>query len=207
MGLVVTSVAAVALVVALVQWLADHWWVAVVAAVLAGLGCAGWLRLRRDRARWQEVRARGLRYAIAQLDGLHHQEFEQAIRELMRRDGCPDAARVGGRGDLGADVKATDPFGRCWVIQCKHRRDGERGSAVGTPDLQVLNGTARPVHLADVAVMVTNGRITTPARDFAEQQRLHLVDRRLLASWAAGSQPLWELLRALPPPRRPSAPS
>ncbi|MFK0024734.1 hypothetical protein [Streptomyces sp. NPDC090798] len=52
-----------------------------------------------------------------------------------------------------------------------------------------------------------NGRITTPARDFAEQQRPHLVDRRLLASWAAGSQPLWKLLRALPPPRRPSAPS
>ncbi|WUV39414.1 restriction endonuclease [Streptomyces sp. NBC_01483] len=201
------SVAAVALVVAVIRWLADHWWVVAVAAVLVGLAGAGWLRLRRDRAHWREVQALGLRYAIAQLDALQHQEFEQAIRELMRRDGCPDAARVGGRGDLGADVKATDPFGRRWVIQCKHRRDGERGSAVGTPDLQVLNGTARPVHPADVAVMVTNGRITAPAQDFAEQQRLHLVDRRLLACWAAGSQPLWELLRALPPPRGPSAPA
>lgn len=203
----VASVAAVALVVAVIRWLADHWWVVAVAAVLVGLAGAGWLRLRRDRAHWREVQALGLRYAIAQLDALQHQEFEQAIRELMRRDGCPDAARVGGRGDLGADVKATDPFGRRWVIQCKHRRDGERGSAVGTPDLQVLNGTARPVHPADVAVMVTNGRITAPAQDFAEQQRLHLVDRRLLACWAAGSQPLWELLRALPPPRGPSAPA
>jgi restriction system protein len=207
LALVVARVAAVALVVAVIRWLAAHWWVVVVAAVLVGLAGAGWLRLRRDRAHWREVRARGLRYAIAQLDALQHQEFEQAIRELMRRDGCPDAARVGGRGDLGADVKATDPFGRRWVIQCEHRRDGERGSAVGTPDLQVLNGTARPVHLADVAVMVTNGRITAPARDFAEQQRLHLVDRRSLACWAAGSQPLWELLRALPPPRGPSAPA
>ncbi|WP_308460699.1 restriction endonuclease [Streptomyces sp. Ru72] len=61
----------------------------------------------------------------------------------MARDGCRDALRVGGGGDLGADVKATDPFGRGWVIQCKHRRNGDRGSAVGTPDLQVLNGTAR----------------------------------------------------------------
>ncbi|WP_406502213.1 restriction endonuclease [Streptomyces sp. NBC_00500] len=201
--LVILVVAGAAVLV--VRWLADHWWVVVTAVVFAGLAGAGWLYRSRQRARWEEVRSRRLRYALAQLDGLHHQEFEQAVRELMRRDGCPDSARVGGRGDLGADVKATDPFGRRWVIQCKHRRDGDRGSAVGTPDLQVLNGTARPVHRADVAVMVTNGRITGPARDFAEQQRLHLVDRRLLATWAAGSQPLWELLRALPPPRGRSA--
>ncbi|MGV9626525.1 restriction endonuclease [Streptomyces sp. NPDC003487] len=87
-------------------------------------------------------------------------------------------------------MKATDPFGRFWVIQCKHRRDGDRGPAVGTPELHFLNGTARPVHGADVVVMVTNGRITRPGRDFAQQQRIHLVDRRVLADWAAGSRPL-----------------
>ncbi|WP_369244303.1 restriction endonuclease [Streptomyces sp. R41] len=149
--------------------------------------------------------AAGLRFALSQLDALHHTQFEQAIRELMRRDGCPDAARVGGGGDLGADVKATDPFGRRWVIQCKHRGNGDRGSAVGTPDLQVLSGTARQVHGADVAVIVTNGRVTAPAVAFAKQQRLHVVDRRVLGTWAAGNRPLWELLRALPPPRKPSA--
>jgi restriction system protein len=113
--------------------------------------------------------------------------------------------RDGGQGDLGADVKATDPYGRRWVIQCKHRRNGHQGAAVGTPDLQVLNGTGRPVHKADVVVMVTNGRITQPGRTFAHQQRLHLVDRQVLAQWAAGSRPLWELLGAVPPPRRPTA--
>ncbi|WP_455680631.1 restriction endonuclease [Streptomyces flaveolus] len=59
-------------------------------------------------------------------------------------------------------MKATDPLGRRWVIQCKHRRSGARGAAVGTPDLQVLNGTARQVPGADVAVIVTNGRVTDP---------------------------------------------
>jgi len=78
---------------------------------------------------------------------------------------------------------------------------------VGTPDLQVLNGTARQVHQADVAVIVTNGRVTAPAVMFAQQQRLHVVDRETLATWASGSWPLWDLLRALPPPRRPTAPS
>lgn len=202
-GLAVVAVAVISLVVAAVDWLLDHWWVLIVAFVLALPAAAGWVCRRRHHARWEAVRAYGLRYGLDQLDALHHTRFESAVRDLMRRDGCPDAVRVGGRGDLGADVKATDPFGRRWVIQCKHRRNGSRGAAVGTPDLQVLNGTARQVHGADVAVIVTNGRVTAPAVSFAKQQRLHVVDRQTLAMWAAGSQPLWELLRAIPPPREP----
>ncbi|MFD8375330.1 restriction endonuclease [Streptomyces sp. NPDC059688] len=188
----------------IVRWLAAHWWIVVVALVLAALAGAGWLYTRSQEKTWEAVRAHGLRYQLPDLDALHHTGFEEAIRELMRRDGC-DAIRVGGGGDLGADVKATDPYGRLWVIQCKHRRNGLAGSAVGTPDLQVLNGTARPVHKADVAVIVTNGRVTAPAVVFAKEQRLHVVDRQTLGIWAAGSRPLWELLRAVPPPRRPTA--
>ncbi|MFF8432456.1 restriction endonuclease [Streptomyces sp. NPDC016566] len=206
LGVVLLAVVLVlALVVAVVQWLLAHWWVIVVVLVLAVLAGVGWLYRRQQQARWEAVRAQGLRYGLPQLDGLHHSKFEDAIRDLMRRDGCSNAARVGGGGDLGADVKATDPYGRRWVIQCKHRRNGVRGSAVGTPDLQVLNGTARQVHGADVAVIVTNGRVTAPAVAFAKQQRLHVVDRQTLGVWAAGSRPLWELLRAVPPPRKPSA--
>ncbi|MFE7814501.1 restriction endonuclease [Streptomyces sp. NPDC057433] len=205
MAFVVAAAAAVGLAVMVVNWLLAHWWVLIVLLVLAVPVGAGWFHHRRQRARWEAVRARGLRYGLAQLDALHHTRFEDAVRDLMRRDGCRDALRVGGRGDLGADVKATDPFGRRWVIQCKHRRDGAGGAAVGTPDLQVLNGTARQVHGADIAVIVTNGRVTTPAVTFAKEQRLHVVDRQTLAVWASGSRPLWELLRAVPPPRRPTS--
>lgn len=193
---------AIGLVVTVVNWLMAHWWVLVVIGVLTVLAGGGRLHHRRQRDRWQAVRAQGLRYALSELDALHHTRFEEAVRELMHRDGCRDAVRVGGGGDLGADVTATDPYGRRWVIQCKHRRNGLPGSAVGTPDLQVLNGTARQVHGADVALIVTNGRVTAPAVTFAQQQRLHVVDRHTLAVWATGSRPLWELLRAVPPPRR-----
>ncbi|MFF5760017.1 restriction endonuclease [Streptomyces longwoodensis] len=198
------AVAAVGLVTAVVNWLLVHWWLLLVLILLAAIGGIGWWQQRTRRILWEQARARALRYQLAQLDGLSHQQFEYAIRDLMQRDGCADAVQVGGQGDLGADVKATDPQGRRWVIQCKHRRHGERGAAVGTPELQVLNGTGRPVHKADVVVLVTNGRITQPGRAFAQQQRLHLVDRRMLGSWAAGSRPLWDLLPALPTPRKPS---
>ncbi|GAA0465971.1 restriction endonuclease [Streptomyces olivaceiscleroticus] len=204
-GLAVLAIAAVALSVAVVDWLLMHWWLLVLAGVPVALAAGGWIYQQQQKSRWEAVRAQGLRFGLPQLDALHHTRFEEAVRDLMRRDGCRDAVRVGGGGDLGADVKATDPFGRRWVIQCKHRRKGLAGSAVGTPDLQVLNGTARQVHGADVAVIVTNGRVTAPAVTFAKQQRLHVVDRHTLAVWAAGSQPLWELLRAVPPPRRPTS--
>ncbi|MFE9468661.1 restriction endonuclease [Streptomyces virginiae] len=166
------------LAAAALRWLAEHPWV-VILAVLAAAGVGGaWMWHRREAAR--------------------------AVRDLMYRDGCADAQRVGGRGDNGADVKATDPYGRRWVIQCKHRKAGWSGKPVGTPDLHVLKGTGRQIHGGDVLVMLTNGRITSNAVDFAKDQRLHLVDRRVLADWAAGSRPLWELLRAIPPPRRQS---
>ncbi|MFE4591443.1 restriction endonuclease [Streptomyces laurentii] len=204
-GLGVAAVAGFALVTAVVRWMLVHWWVPVVLVVLAVPAGWAWLQWRRQRAREETERVRALRYALSQLDGLHHTRFEDAVRDLMYRDGCTDAVRVGGGGDLGADVKATDPFGRRWVIQCKHRRKGLDGAAVGTPDFQVLNGTARPVHGADVAVLVTNGRVTAPAVAFARQQRLYVVDRHTLGAWASGGRPLWEVLRTVPPPRRPTA--
>ncbi|MFJ6408150.1 restriction endonuclease [Streptomyces hydrogenans] len=190
------------LLTATLSWVSEHPWIlALPILVVAGAGTA-FVLLRREAAHRERVRAQGLRYLVEHLDGLHHTQFEYAVRDLMRRDGCQDARQVGGSGDNGADVKATDPFGRRWVIQCKHRKAGWAGSAVGTPDLQKLNGTGRQIHGGDVLVMLTNGRFSRPALGFATSQHLHLVDRNLLAQWAAGSTPLWELLRAIPPPRR-----
>jgi restriction system protein len=185
------------------QWVWAHWWVLVVLGLLALLAGAGLIYRKVDQMRSAQLRVEGLTYSLGQLDAMHHSAFENAVRDLLVRDGSRDALRCGGRGDLGADVKGHDPFGRLWVIQCKHRRKGPDGAAVGTPELQTLNGTGRPVHGGDVVVMVTNGRISGPARDFARQQRLHLVDRRVLEQWARGARPLWEILPAVPPPRKP----
>nr|WP_330315420.1 restriction endonuclease [Streptomyces sp. NBC_00523] len=156
---------------------------------------------RRQRHAWNRVQQQALRYALPQLDALAHRDFEYAVRDLMRRDGCTDARQVGGAGDNGADVLATDPQGRVWVIQCKHRRAGDRGSAVGTPDLQRVNGTARQLYGADIVLVVTNGRFSSRCAPLAEQLHMHLADRRMLAAWAAGSRPLWELLPRVPGPR------
>lgn len=189
----------------LLAWIAANPWIVPVVLGAAAAGGALWHRYRTAQFRHRQEAARTLRYPVEHLDRLHHRDFEHAVRDLMFRDGCTDAVQVGGAGDNGADVKATDPFGRRWVLQCKHRKAGLAGSAVGTPDLHVLNGTGRPVHQGDVVVLVTNGRFSRPAQEFAQSQRLHLVDRQTLSAWAGGHRPLWELLRAVPPPRNPAS--
>lgn len=200
----VAVVLTVGLVVAAVQWLLAHWWVLII-VVVSAVGASGlWSRRARQQAESARVRAQALRMRIAEMDALHHRAFEFAVRDLMRRDGC-QAERIGGAGDDACDVRAVDPAGRVWAIQCKHRRDGERGSAVGVGVLQQVNGTARQVHGADVAVVLTNGRFSSKAGPWGARHRIHLVDRRLLGEWAAGSRPLWDLLDRIPPSRRPSA--
>ncbi|MFC3236928.1 restriction endonuclease [Streptomyces nitrosporeus] len=195
------AVAGLALVWAVVSWLLVNWWVLVVLGALAAVGTAVRVHRYRRQQAWDRVRQQALRYGLPQLDALHHRDFEYAIRDLMLRDGCADARQIGGAGDNGADVLATDPLGRTWVIQAKHRKDGDRGSAVGTPDLQRVNGTARQLYGADIVLVVTNGRFSTRCAPLAQQLRMHLADRRILAAWASGGRPLWELLPRIPAPR------
>ncbi|MER6433398.1 hypothetical protein ABT272_37610 [Streptomyces sp900105245] len=77
----------------------------------------------------------------------------------MRRDGCPDEVSRGRQRNLGVDVKATDPLRR--VLGDPVQARAQRLSAVGTPDLQILSGTARQIRVADVAVIMTKERFTT----------------------------------------------
>ncbi|MEU9141335.1 restriction endonuclease [Streptomyces sp. NPDC048404] len=123
-------------------------------------------------------------------EALDPDEFEQAVAELCRRDGCLDVDVVGGAGDLGADVVARTPDGRSLVIQCKRYCDGNR---VGSQDLQRFGGTCFTVHGADVAVVVTTSDFTAPALDYAEQCGIVCVDGPQLQRWQEGAGPWpWE---------------
>ncbi|WP_333744359.1 restriction endonuclease [Streptomyces ardesiacus] len=123
-------------------------------------------------------------------------EFEEAIADLCRRDGCVDVEVVGGAGDLGADVLAVAPDGRRLVIQCKRYSPDHK---VGSQDLQRFGGTCFTVHGADVAVLVASTGFTAPAADYAEQCGIVCVDERWLRDWCEGGGPApWE---PLPPER------
>lgn len=123
-------------------------------------------------------------------EALDPAEFEQAIAELCRRDGCLDVEVVGGAGDLGADVVARTPDGRLVVIQCKRYCDANR---VGSQDMQRFGGTCFTVHGADVAVVVTSSDFTAPAIEYAEQCGIVCMDGQELLRWEDGVGPRpWE---------------
>ncbi|MFD0273482.1 restriction endonuclease [Kitasatospora sp. NPDC127111] len=199
----VGTVVVFGLVLTLLRWLFAHWWLLVL-LLAAGAGVAVLLvRARLAREAAARERQRRLRLALTGpggLDHLGHRDFEYAVRDLLRRDGCR-AEQVGGGGDQSADVLATDPMGRRWVLQCKHKQDPAGGAAVGVGVLYALVGTNERVHRAQVPVVVTNGKFTGPAVKWGREQDVVLVDRELLGRWASGGRPLWELLPRIPAPR------
>ncbi len=114
-------------------------------------------------------------------------EFEHAVADLCRQDGCTQVQTPGGAGDLGADVIAHTPDGRKLVIQCKQYR-----GKVSSPDVQKFGGTAFHVHRADIALLVTTATVTGPAADYAKAASIRIADAHLLAQWAAGTgKPPW----------------
>ncbi len=90
------TVVGLSLAWAVISWLLVNWWALIVLGALAALGGTVWVHRYRQQQAWDRVRQQGLRYGLPQLDALHHRDFEYAIRDLMRRDGCTDARQIGG---------------------------------------------------------------------------------------------------------------
>ncbi|WP_435127751.1 restriction endonuclease [Actinacidiphila sp. bgisy144] len=133
-------------------------------------------------APWQEEQEpAALTYRMAQFEAMTPTGFEQACADLLARDGFRRTRRVGGAGDLGADVLAWDEENRKLVVQCK-----KYAKPVGSQDMQRFNGTARPEHGADIAMIIGLNGFSQPATHFANRHRLTLIGRQELKRWAHG---------------------
>lgn len=161
--------------------------VATVTAVLLGAsGLIVWLR-RRKHARAKTTTG---------FQTMDPTQFEHALADLCRRDGCTAVRVVGGKGDLAADVLATLPS-TWWrrllrlgqqriLIQAKHYAPG---NPVRSPALQAVNGTYRDVHRAHLAAVVTTSSFTTDALVFAKRVGIRCFDEHALAAWASRTGP------------------
>ncbi|WP_310717146.1 restriction endonuclease [Streptomyces lydicus] len=158
--------------------------VVVAAVVVTGLIRAGRREAEAERVRLADEARRQARRSLDAVWAMDDRQFEQYVAELCRRDGCTGVRRVGGAGDLGADVTGQLPDGRRLVIQCKRYA---KHRTVGSRDLQTFNGTARAEHRADVPVFVASCVFTKPARDFAARHDLCLIDVNLLGFWNSGT--------------------
>ncbi|MCF3105350.1 restriction endonuclease [Streptomyces roseoverticillatus] len=149
-------------------------------------------RLALEEATFHAFTATSDSISPGEFDAMTPLEFEQATAHLAKRDGYELLQHHGKANDRGADVIATTPDTRRIVFQCKHRQPG--GRPVGSEDLQKFNGTARPEHHGDLAVLVTNSSFTKPARDFAAKHNIHLLHGEHLRRWATWGIPLLTVL-------------
>ncbi|WP_211336403.1 restriction endonuclease [Nocardia tenerifensis] len=183
------GVAALAVIPGIARFVAEHTAALVVAvvcvAVAAAAAGAAALAVRHRRV----VRTRDDARVLSALrqNALSPREFEQALAALCRRDGCTQVEVVDGSGDLGADVIARAPDGRRIVLQAK--RYGHARS-VGSQDVQRFGGTARTIHSADVAAVVTTAHAFTPhARAYAQKAGILLVAAKGLSAWDSRTGP------------------
>ncbi|WP_432076564.1 restriction endonuclease [Streptomyces wuyuanensis] len=158
--------------------------VVVIGIAVIQLVRAGRREAQAEKARLAEDARRHARQSLGAVWAMDDRQFEEFVADLCRRDGCTDVKRVGGAGDLGADVTGLLPDGRRFVIQCKRYA---KHRTVGSRDIQTFNGTARAEHGADVPIFVASCVFTKPARDFAARHNLCLIDIDLLGFWNNGT--------------------
>jgi restriction system protein len=129
--------------------------------------------------------------SLRQILEMSHRRFERLVSGLAARDGLDVERRHGGPHDGGADVIATTPAGDRLVFQCKHTT---KAKPVGVPTIRELNGTAGPVHNADIAIVITNGTFSKHAEEFARQQDIILLSWWVLVRWATWGESLLDIL-------------
>lgn len=164
----------------MISWISSH--PAVAAVVLVAGGGISYVGTRPETPRIPALTRPAVFLALSA------GEFEEAVADLCRRDGCRDVQVVGGAGDLAADVLATTPDGRRILVQCKRYAPARR---VGSPEVQRVGGTYQVVHRAELAIVVTTASYTEAAAEYAAAAGIRLVDGDELVAWASGA--------ALPP--------
>ena len=108
------------------------------------------------------------------LDELSGYEFEEKTVRIFEKLGYENVRQLPRSGDKGRDVIAEEPDGTAVVIECKHT------GTVGRPVVQKLHSAASTYdHDGDTrGMVVTTGRFTSPAREYAEKVGVELIDGR-----------------------------
>lgn len=109
-------------------------------------------------------------------------EFEQLVGEALRRQGF-SVEEAGGAGpDGGVDLVARKD-GETYLVQCKQWRSVQ----VGVPVVRELYG-AMAAEGAVGGFVISSGRFTKAAKEFASGRNLKLVDGDLLDRWIADAK-------------------
>ncbi|WP_327488404.1 restriction endonuclease [Streptomyces sp. SLBN-115] len=111
----------------------------VIAMAAARMVCAGRREAQAEKARLVEEAGRQARRSLETVWAMHDRQFEEFVAGLCRRDGCTDVKRVGGAGDLGADVSGRSLRPPAWCGSAQSA--GAQGAGIRK---RLQSGTALP---------------------------------------------------------------
>ncbi len=146
-----------------------------VAPLLCLFGAAGSALRRRERSALLSKAAQGHTASI--VDGMSWRQFELLVGEALRQQGYRVLETGGGGADGGVDLILTKD-GETFLVQCKQWRAYKVGVAVVRELFGVMAAKG-----ATGGYLVTSGRFTAEASDFARGRNVTLVDGTELAKW------------------------
>ncbi|MCL9759375.1 restriction endonuclease [Frankia sp. AiPa1] len=127
--------------------------------------------------------------ALRQIEQRSAADFVDVVSVMLKRDGCAHVNVFKKDGNHGLDVLATTPNGRPIAVGC-FRHTGEttvHRSMVRRLHEHVLRrDRTNPAAL----MIVTSGRLTSNAHDYADAHRIDVVGRHALSRWLLGYPPL-----------------
>ena len=143
--------------------------------------------------------------SAAAIDAMSWQNFELLIAEAFRLQGFVVVKKGGASADVGVDIELMKDGAR-WLVQVKHWR----AKQVPVEVVRELAGVM-PFRRVVGAYLVTSGRFTRPAEEFAHGQGIKLVSGSKLTGILAQAGPRLmpnpRVVQRLPLPPRAAAPA
>lgn len=152
------------------------------------LGAAGSLFRRRERS---QIFERVRHYGQPAVSSLSWRAFEHLVSEAFRRRGFNVSSTTCAGADGGVDVRATKGS-ETFLIQCKHWRAQQVGVGVVRELYGVMAAEA-----AAGGFVVTSGRFTRDALEFAKGRNIELLDGHDLQHFIRGSESAQARLAAI----------
>jgi restriction system protein len=128
------------------------------------------IRTAREDVEKRINQARRADLKLAQLAALTPESFEEFVAEIFEMLDF-EVEKVGGSGDLGADLRLSRRDGLHAIVQCKYHKQG----LVGSPELQKFLGTIHHTR-SHKGFFVTTSAFTLSAEKFAAENPIELFD-------------------------------
>ena len=145
--------------------------------IIAGVVFALWALSVSSRSAEDELAAARLRaLSMANVDAMNGIEFEHYAAALLANEGFREVRVTRASGDNGVDITATRGEKR-YAIQAKRYKGTVSRRAVSDAVAGMLP------YGCNASMVITSGRLSTKAMDFARSHQCEIVDRDMLANW------------------------